>query len=387
MCLLLSIISIRVQAQQPVNYNLYSMNPYLLNPAATTIGCLNAFINRHNQWTNLNNAPAASTFGLATPIKANMNLGGMVISDNRYFVNYLTSNLRYSYRINLNQHQQLTMGISVGIVNNSLNTGNLQLKDPNDPSVSNFNSTKFDAGAGAQYTLKKITIGAFLPHIMLPDGSFSQQYNVSASWDYKLKTSDWKLIPLVLARNYKNAGLMYDLELKGVLKEKLMCRLSYRTDQSVIAGIGFWWKNLQLAYAYQYHTGSTYHAFSANGTQEIQLSIRICKAGKQETAEETKDKNTGEVNEQTTKKKAAEEKAALDLAKQEKLAKDKAAAEKAAAEKAVQEKAAAENLAQEKADLEKSNTSKVAAEKLALEKAASEKLARDKAEAKVKINW
>jgi outer membrane protein OmpA-like peptidoglycan-associated protein len=37
---------------------------------------------------------------------------------------------------------------------------------------------------------------------------------------------------------------------------------------------------LTIAYAYQYHVGEAYNAFSANGTQEIQLAIKLCKKDK-----------------------------------------------------------------------------------------------------------
>jgi hypothetical protein len=52
-------------AQQPVSYNLYPYNQFLLNPSAMgENNCLNAFINRQNKWTYLNNAPTVSTFGV-----------------------------------------------------------------------------------------------------------------------------------------------------------------------------------------------------------------------------------------------------------------------------------------------------------------------------------
>jgi outer membrane protein OmpA-like peptidoglycan-associated protein len=45
---------------------------------------------------------------------------------------------------------------------------------------------------------------------------------------------------------------------------------------------------LNIAYAYQYHVGDNYNAFSPGGTSEIQLAIRLCKKDKAMIKEEVK---------------------------------------------------------------------------------------------------
>jgi len=286
-------------AQQPVSYNLYPYNQFLLNPSAMgENNCLNAFINRQNKWTDLNNAPTVSTFGVHGKIGKNSTLGGMLASDNRALVSYLTANLMYAHYIKLNSKSHLSLGLSAGLANNSLNTDRVNTKDINDPAFQVFNSNKFDVGFGASYYFKQWKAGLSFPHIFDQFGAFSNQYNVNVGYDYTTKNNVWKITPMALLRNYKEVGPLVDLMATATWSEKVSAQLGYRTDKSLIAGIGFNWNILTLNYAYQYHTGDVYNTFSASGTQEIQLSVRICR--KTDKPVENKaaevDKNADKVN-------------------------------------------------------------------------------------------
>lgn len=285
-----------LQAQQPVNYNLYTINPYLLNPAYTGAGgCLHAFLNNHNQWINLSNAPTTFSFGVHNRFSEKANVGLMIVSDNRYYVNYLTANLTYAYNVKLDNSQELSFGLSAGLANNKLDEGKLGLKDANDPQIPTFNNTRFDAGFGLAYERKALKLGASVPHFFDPIGNFSKQFNVQASYDLYTKSKDWKVTPIVLARNYSVVGLMVDMVAAATWKEMINAQLGFRTDKSLIMGVGFNWNNFNIAYAYQYHTGDLYNQFSPSGTHEIQLAYRLCRAKATETPKEEKNPNADKV--------------------------------------------------------------------------------------------
>ncbi len=278
----LCLFSMIIKAQQPLTYNLYTLNPFLLNPAyAGQNNCLQAFLNNHRQWTNLENAPASYTFGVHGRIKSTASsLGLMVVSDNRSFVNYTTVNGIYAHTIQFNEKNTLYLGLSVGFASNKLNTDKLQIKDAGDPQLQNFNNNRFDGGFGALHTFKTWKLGVSIPHFFDPSGKFSGQYNMTLSNDYKIANNVWKLTPIVTARNYQTVGMVYDAHLMATWTEKISVQAGFRTDKSVVAGFGLNWNNFQLAYAYQFNTGTLYNAFSPSGTQEIQLAYKMCRSDK-----------------------------------------------------------------------------------------------------------
>ncbi len=292
------LMAMNIKAQQPVSYNLYSLNPVLLNPA--TMGendCINAFINRQNKWNDLPNAPKVNTFGVYGKMTSNSSIGAMIVGDNRSFVSYLNANLLYAYHLKLSASQKLSLGLSAGFANNSLNTDRIQTHDKNDPNLQVFNSTKFDAGFGASYQYNALKIGFSIPHFFNQNGSFSSQYNVTASRDFKLKNPDWKLTPMAVARNYREVGMLVDVLGLASWKDKVTGMVGYRTDKSILAGIGFNWNMLRIGYAYQYNVGATYNTFSSSGTHEIQLAIRFCRKNEpMPVVAEKKDPNADKVN-------------------------------------------------------------------------------------------
>jgi type IX secretion system PorP/SprF family membrane protein len=285
-----------VQAQQPISYNLYPQNSFLLNPAAMTENnCFNAFVNRQSKWADLSGGPVASTFGLNGKIGSNSYLGGMVVGDKRSLVSYFTANLMYAHLVKFDANSSLALGLSLGVANNSLNQDMVNTKDLNDPAYTIYNSTRLDAGFGAIYNYKQLKAGLSIPHIFDQFGDFSSQYNVNLAYDFYLKNKDWKVTPMAMRRNYKEVGGLYDIMGLATWKEMVSGQLGYRTDKSVIAGIGFNWKMLRIAYAYQYHVGSTYNSFSSAGTNEIQLAVRLCRSEPKKAPEPVADVNADKV--------------------------------------------------------------------------------------------
>lgn len=274
------VMKISAIAQQPIPYNLYPQNSFLLNPATMVEDdCFHAFINRQSKWSDVNSL-TANTFGAHGNVAKNSYIGGMIVGDNRAMVSYLTGNLMYAHKIIFKQNNFLALGLGVGFANNSLNTEMVNTQVKNDPSFSVFNSTRLDVGFGAAYYLNKWRLGISAPHIFDQFGDFSNQYNANLGYSFNTKNNDWKFIPSVMLRNYKNVGILYDLMGMATWKEKVTGQVGYRTDKSIIAGIGFNWRMLTIAYAYQYHVGEAYNAFSASGTQEVQLALKLCKKDK-----------------------------------------------------------------------------------------------------------
>jgi type IX secretion system PorP/SprF family membrane protein len=281
-------LSIFAKAQQPISYNLYPQNSFLLNPAVMVEdNCFNAFINRQSKWSDVNGL-TANTFGAHGRIAKNSYLGGMIVGDKRALVNYFIGDLMYAHKIQFKQDNFLSLALTVGLANNSLNDEMANLQTKNDPAFQVFNSTRFDAGFGAAYYLKQWKLGASIPHFFDQFGDFSNQYNASLGYNFKTKNHVWDFNPSIMARNYRSVGLLYDVNALATWNEKVTGQLGYRTDKSIIAGIGLNWKMLKIAYAYQYHVGSNYNAFSPGGTQEIQLAIRLCKKDKPMVKEEVK---------------------------------------------------------------------------------------------------
>lgn len=258
--------------QVPLN-NFYLLNPFTINPAATGIQAnLAAYVNYRDQWSGLKGAPETMQAGFHGLLTGNMGLG-FKVEQNKHGVFKQTSfDIDYSYRIAFEGHQSLAFGLLFGFQQNKLNFDEMIIGDINDPAqYSNLiDEAMIHAGLGLHYNFQDLNV-----HISTPlfygkqEQKFVQTIFGLVSYDFFLSEKIWKIQPSVLYRYTEKNISQFDV---GVLTEwdrKIWLSASYRTNNSIIAGLGIIIKNLGIGYAYDYNLSDL--AMLAQGSHEIML--------------------------------------------------------------------------------------------------------------------
>lgn len=266
---LLLMSSAGIKAQELAHYNLYIQNNFLYNAAYAIDGKgISAFVNSHIQWVGFDGAPRVNTFGIRGSITENSGLGLIVISNKTGVLNNFTTNLNYAFRGKFSDEHYFQLGLGAGIMSDKLSGVN-QYTDASDDLLTNetFNGTGFSSRIGGVYYLKGFEAQVIMPHIyrrkgldLFSLGIVSYNYQVNESWDLK---------PSVLIKGEGTTPQQGDINLMGMWSKTIWAQAGYRTNKSLIIGLGFNFKGFGLGYAYQ--TNSKELANASGGTHEIQL--------------------------------------------------------------------------------------------------------------------
>ena len=269
-------------AQEVLSYNLYAVNPFLLNPAATgNEGVLTGFVNYHNQMTNFGTSPAVMTFGVHSPVGNNFSVGTDVIKDSRTALTHTYGNLFLAYQMRLSKHQRLVLGVSGGLIDNNFDQSKVISADAGDllDQASYYKHTSFTGGAGLMYSLYSFQFHAAIPQLLDRNNKFVNQMNIGAFYDHQINPT-WAIKPSVMYRKIDTNTPQLDFNLMGIWNKTLWAQAGVRTDQSYILSVGVNYKAFVLAYAYQMNTGKVNSV--VNGAHEFQLSLKLGRAKKKQ---------------------------------------------------------------------------------------------------------
>ena len=312
-------------AQQKPWYSQYILNDFILNPALAGIeNYWDIKGSYRNQWLGLSGAPvtmyitAQGPLGnteieneTSTTVHPNFNprgydywrnysvspshggIGFTVINDLAGPIRNFSAKLTYAYHIKLSSGTAISLGISGGIQEVSLNSQNLYfgIQYPIDPSVygnGNLNKIKPDLDAGLWYysgkyflgisaqelipqslyfggqnsALSTLSQGQLIPHIFLQGG-------------YKVYLNeDLYLLPSMTLKLISPNPLGIDFNLKAQYHDYLWFGGSVRNQQEYALMAGFNTNNgLNIGYSYDFGTSPLYTV--NKGTHEILIGILL----------------------------------------------------------------------------------------------------------------
>jgi len=301
---LLLFVGFSAKAQDLTNYNLYSQNPFLYNPAYSVDKCkVTAFLNSHLQWSDFEGAPKVNTLGLRGNISENSGLGITVFNFKSGVISTTDVNLNYAYKAKFGEEHFLLMGLGLGIIADKVITEDVFAQDMSDPVLigDNAKQTAINSKFGLAYINKKLEVQVMFPQLT-QRGEFN--FYTVGILGYKMNLNeDFMLKPSVMVRGNKTTPKQFDLNLAAHFKDMVWLSAGYRSNKSMFFGVGANFSNYALGYAYQTEMSDIQDAGKA--THEIQLIARFgCKQKeKKETVIEPKiikvtgnviDKQTGE---------------------------------------------------------------------------------------------
>jgi type IX secretion system PorP/SprF family membrane protein len=289
---LVVIVVMQVNAQQLPQYSNYMINNFAMNPAvAGSNPYFEGISNNRYQWVGLTDAPRTYILTAQGPLKSmNVGLGGSIYTDIVGPTRRIGASFSYAYHLKLNEKVKLSMGLSAGVVQFTIDGSQIALRDPGDAVISSglqsVISPDFGAGLYAYSTDKKWYVGLSVPQIMQSKINFvdlttstlsrlNRHYYITAGYRYKLNDK-YVLEPSTCIKYATPAPVQFDLGVRLIYQDKMWLGTVYRyLDASAIL-LGYKLnQNMSFAYSYDFTT-SNIRRYSS-GTHELMIAIRFHK--------------------------------------------------------------------------------------------------------------
>lgn len=285
----LTTISTNSYGQTIVNFSQYSVNPYMINPAAAgTNGGQEVFAHFRSQWQNLPTAPKTKLVTYAGKFNRN-GLGLQFFNDKSGAFNVNSIAGTYNYQLPVSETGNLSIGLSVQYLGGQLNPSQTTLEglDNDDPllveAMEGVNTLESSFGA-YYYNENGLYAGISTPNIIRTKlgGIETNEVglvstNLMVYGGYKMKLSEqFTINPSVLVRQMNGGSTQVEINSQFLLlDETLMVGGSYRTgEKALVAMFGINIENtIRLYYSYD----ATFNEISnySNGSNELTLGFRL----------------------------------------------------------------------------------------------------------------
>ena len=257
-------------AQQLPFSSQYYTNMFVTNPAftGTTDENTHAFLTHRTQWTGISGGPQTSYLTVDGPIESrNIGLGLKLYSDVTDITSRMGAMANYSYKLKINDDQNILFGVAAGIINNRIDFSKAVVRDADDPYLLSTpqNRSAFTADFGLGYNWKKLQVGFCIPQLLgnnimykTTDGdnsyfNLARHYQGSVKYVFDVvKEKEITAYPLIMVRGVQGAPVQYDIN--GVLDWKKIgwIGVTYHSNDAGAAAIGLRYKNLSVGYAYDF---------------------------------------------------------------------------------------------------------------------------------------
>jgi type IX secretion system PorP/SprF family membrane protein len=292
--LALTAAAVQMDGQQVGMYNHYFFKPFFYNPAfAGNSGTTEAMLLNRSQWMGFSNGPQLNVFTVDGALKEKKaGLGMSLVSDRRGINKRTGGSLSYAYRFNVSEDAYVALGLSAGVVSQSIDYSKVITESYNDLTLfsSSQQKTTIDANAGLVFGWKGLELAASAPQLLgnridyldnssVTHVSYVQARHYIASLKYKFTLSEEKemyLAPQGLVRIVPNTPLQYDGNLTFSWKDKFWIGGTYKSDYAVSANVGVSiYKCFDVGYSYEILMGNL--AKYAGLSHEIMVNYRFGK--------------------------------------------------------------------------------------------------------------
>ena len=281
-------------AQQTPLFSQYYLNPYLLNPAfAGSDIQARAFLSYRKQWTGIPGAPETQAFSIDGALEnENMGLGIILFNDVTNILGRLNLMGSYSYKIDLTNDQHLTLGASLGVLQNRIYFDRINCDSPDDPTLLNDvdNRSVLDGNLGLKYGYKRFLLGFAVTQLFQNeinhenaadfktlDFSLIRHYTTTLQYDFDLG-KNFTLTPIVLMRVAQGLAPQFDISAIINYQNKLWAGVSYRTQIGTNFSMGFAIDD-KFVVGYSYEMPAKKIRELGKGSHEFTIGLRLNKIG------------------------------------------------------------------------------------------------------------
>ncbi len=285
-----------LKAQQIPLYSQYFYNQFLYNPAQTGLsGSPQLFFIYRKQWVGFNGSPETRALSYDMSIANNKaGVGVYLFSDVTNIFKKNGGYFSYAYHINFNDEHRLSLGLSGGIQENSIDFNKVVVKNPGDVLITNNNQRAVtgDAAAGINYYIKGFNVGISAPQLVsgrlryINDDQkmgyrLSRHYLATLSYNLKLAQGKFSIQPLAMFRTTEAFAFQFDAGANFNYKDFVWLGAMYRYDAGLTAAAGFKvHKLVSVGYSYDFPLNNI--ADYTSGSHEIMLGFTFGKKGKKD---------------------------------------------------------------------------------------------------------
>lgn len=287
----LTVICFAVDAQQLGNYSQFFLNNYVINPAAAgTEGHFNVKSSYRYQWVGIDDAPRTFVLSMEGPFskKQNMGLGGYVYSDITGPTRRTGIKLSYAYNFKITDDIKLSLGLSGGIMQFSVDGSDMELADVNDEALGNTLTTAYtpDAAFGLYLFDDNWYFSLSIPQLIGTEMKFvdnhtnslnklQNHYYANAGYTFNLN-DHWGVEPFVQLKYVPPINPQFDGGFRVIYDKDMWVGGTWRSEDgfSVFAGLNFL-ENFTFSYSYDVITSDVKNVSS--GSHEILLGLRFHK--------------------------------------------------------------------------------------------------------------
>jgi len=261
----------KVQAQQTPFSSQYYTNQFVTNPALTGLkGYTNVFLTHRTQWVGIEGAPQTTYVTLdGAAMQNKVGLGLVLFSDNTGILSRTGVNANYAYNLNINSDNSLRFGLSLGVLNNSIDYTKALVLDNTDPLLTSSEQTRTTVNAdfGLLYNWKKLEVGFAVPQLIGNQINYQNNLNLTGAYSlarhyygslkYTFDVSSSNGItafPLLMVRSVRGAPLQYDINAVVDWAKYGWFGVTYHSDYAIAISGGVRFKGLNIGYAHNVGT-------------------------------------------------------------------------------------------------------------------------------------
>ena len=277
-----------IQGQQVQQFSQYFLSGYSFNPAFAGIEeNFEALATHRTQWSGITDAPRTYFLGLHAPGESrNMGFGGSLFTDVAGPTRRTGLQGTYSYQLRVTETSKVSLGISFGLTQFSIDGTQITLRDNNDSALNNSMQAELkpDASFGALWYSDKFYVGLsatqlFNNELSLfegdTEGRMAIHYFLTGGYEFTIN-EQFDVEPFVLVKYVNPLDPQIDLSARVLYKGNLWLGGSYRTNDAAAVFAGYEIMDyLTLGYSIDFTTSELRNY--SNGTHEIFLGIRFGK--------------------------------------------------------------------------------------------------------------
>jgi len=292
--LLLILIISKSFAQQVQDYNLYTKNLFLINPAFAgyTEGA-SIFLQARSAFRGIDNAPRNFTVGFSSPIERfSMGTGARINIDQRGIFQTFSADIAAAYKLVYKYKHVFSFGMDIGFVNRSFNlTGLNGNVDMSDITLSSdfFNKTYFKSAVGVSYVSPSAEAGIAFPMLIESEKEINQNVNVYAGYKFAAG-NNFIIKPSGFFRTMADGTVQGDINLMAEWKKLIWVQPGFRSNTTLLLSTGFTLPYGSLGYSFNYYSGE-YRNLDLN-THEFSLVLNL--NGSNDKAAFTGDRKAGQ---------------------------------------------------------------------------------------------
>jgi len=286
----LLIIGWGLTAQQLPQFTQYFMNDYAINPATAGLReNIEIRSNNRYQWEGITDAPRTYTLSLSVPMAdQNLGMGAYLFTDIVGPTRRVGFQVGGAYRLPLSEALTLGVGVSVGMLEYSVDGQKIELGNPNDIALADAlgRTRVVDAKAGIFLNAENYYFGFSIPQVaqnnvdlystsIAGNSTLETHMFVTAGYRYEVN-EDYTIEPNLMLKYVSPAPIKLDISVRGIFRDIIWLGGSYRNNDAFSAMIGI---NIQdkilIGYSHDFTTSDIRNY--STGTHEVMLGLDVPK--------------------------------------------------------------------------------------------------------------